>query len=77
MEVWSVFVAVALLLGFAIRFTLFGAPRAAPQTEDSLMRRFARGLAIYVVLICAINLLSVVLQCGIGECHTFGYRLLP
>ena len=28
MEVWSVLVAVALLLGFAIRFALFGAPRA-------------------------------------------------
>jgi disulfide bond formation protein DsbB len=77
MEVWSVFVAVALLLGFAIRFALFGAPRAAPETEGSMMRRFARGLGIYVVFICAINLLSVVLQCGIGECHTFGYRLLP
>ena len=76
MEVWSVFVAVALLLGFAIRFTLFGAPRAALETEGSMMRRFARGLGIYVVVICAINFLSVVLQCGIGECHTFGYRLL-
>jgi disulfide bond formation protein DsbB len=77
MEVWSVFVAVALLLGFAIRFALFGAPRAAPETEGSMMGRFARGLAIYVIFICAINFLSVVLQCGIGQCHTFGYRLLP
>ena len=28
-------------------------------------------------LICAINFISVVAQCGMGECHTFGYRLLP
>jgi disulfide bond formation protein DsbB len=76
MEVWSVFVAVALLLGFAIRFALFGAPRAAPDTDGSPMRRCARGLEIYVVIICAINFGSVVLQCGLGECHTFGYRLL-
>ncbi len=76
MEVWSVFIAVALLLGFAIRFALFGAPRAAPETEGSPMRRCARGLEIYLVFICASNFLSVVLQCGLGECHTFGYRLL-
>jgi hypothetical protein len=36
-----------------------------------------QGLIIYVVFICAINFLSVVLQCGIGECHTSGYLLLP
>lgn len=76
MEVWSVLVAVALLLGFAVRFALFGAPRAAPEAAGSMMRRIARGLELHVVLLCAINLLSVVLQCGFGECHTFGYRLL-
>ena len=76
MEVWSVFVAVALLLGFAIRFALFGAPRAAPEAEGSLMRRCARGLELYVVFLCVLNFVSVVLQCGLGECHTFGYRLL-
>jgi disulfide bond formation protein DsbB len=76
MPVWVVFVAVALVLGFAIRFALFGAPRAAPDTGGSLMRGCARGLEIYVVFICAINFLSVVLQCGLGQCHTFGYQLL-
>jgi disulfide bond formation protein DsbB len=76
MPVWSVFVAVALVLGFAIRFALFGAPRAAPGTGGFLMGGCARGLEIYVVFICAINFLSVVLQCGLGQCHTFGYQLL-
>jgi hypothetical protein len=41
-----------------------------------LFSRPARGLEIYVLAISAINFLSVVLQCGLGECHTFGYRLL-
>jgi disulfide bond formation protein DsbB len=76
MPVWSVLVAVALLAGFAIRFALFGAPRAAPETGGSLMHRCARGLEIYVVFLCALNFVSVVLQCGLDECHTFGYRLL-
>src|SRR5215467_14335716 len=44
MPVWSVVIAIALLAGFAIRFALFGAPRAAAETMGSTMRRCARGL---------------------------------
>jgi disulfide bond formation protein DsbB len=76
MPVWSVIIAAALLLGFAIRFALFGGPRAAEETEGSAMRRWARGLELYVVLISAVNFVAVLLQCGLGECHTSGYRLL-
>ena len=76
MPVWSVVIAVALLAGFAIRLVLFGAPRAAAAGGDGPLGRWARGLELYVVVISAINFVSVVLQCGLGECHTFGYRLL-
>jgi disulfide bond formation protein DsbB len=77
MPVWSVFIAVALLLGFAIRLALFGGTRLIPLAEGSPMHLLVRGLLIYVIVICAINFMSVVAQCGLGECHTFGYRLLP
>jgi disulfide bond formation protein DsbB len=76
MPVWCVFVAIALLFGFAIRLALFGGPRSAPEAEGAPMHRLTQGLVIYVVLICAVNFLSVVVQCGMGECHTFGYLLL-
>jgi len=76
MPVWCVFIAVALLLGFAVRLALFGGPHSVPAAEGSLIRRLTRGLAIYVVFICAINFLSVLVQCGMGACHTSGYRLL-
>ena len=36
----------------------------------------ARWLGGYVLALCAINLVSVVVQCGFGQCHTMGYRLL-
>jgi hypothetical protein len=29
-----------------------------------------------VLAICLINLVSVIVQCGFSECHTFGYVLL-
>ena len=75
MPVWSVLIAVALLLGFAARLALFGAPRLALD-KSSPIGRLTGALAFYVVLICAINFASVVVQCGAGECHTTGYVLL-
>jgi hypothetical protein len=75
--VWSVFVAVALLLGFAMRLALLGAPRAGDLPKRTAIGRLTRALAIYVTLICTINLVSVIVQCGAGACHTTGYRLLP
>ena len=76
MPVWSVFIAVALLLGFAIRLAIFGGPRAAPDAEGSPLSRLTYGLGLYVVVICGINCLSVLVQCGFGECHKSGYELL-
>jgi disulfide bond formation protein DsbB len=72
MPVWSVVISVALLLGFAVRFVLFGAPRA----DDGAPLRRSTRVELYVLLICAVNFVAVVLQCGLGQCHTFGYRLL-
>jgi disulfide bond formation protein DsbB len=77
MPVWSVFIAVALLLGFAFRLTLFGGQRSNPEASSAPMHQLDQGLGIYVVFICAINFLSVIVQCGTGECHTSVYLLLP
>src|SRR6516164_6201260 len=77
MPVWSIFIALGLLIGFAIRLTFLGGLHSAPAVESYLIRRLTRALAIYVAFICAINFLSVVVQCGMDECHTSGYRLLP
>jgi disulfide bond formation protein DsbB len=76
MPVWSVFIAVALLLGFAVRLAIFGGPRAASGAEGSILRRLTYCLGVYVVIIFGINCLSVLVQCGFGECHTSGYELL-
>jgi disulfide bond formation protein DsbB len=76
MPVWSILIAVSLILGLALRLTLFGGPRATPEPEGSTLRRLTYGLGIYVVVICAINVLSVLAQCGLGQCHTSGYALL-
>lgn len=76
MPVWSVVIAVSLLLALALRLTVFGAPRPLPPAARPPLAQAARLLEFYVVLICALNLASVVFQCGLCECHTSGYRLL-
>src|SRR6516225_10187702 len=58
MPVWSIFIALALLIGLAVRLTLFGGLRSAAAVESHLIRRSAQGLAIYVVFICSVNFLS-------------------
>jgi len=76
MPVWSVLIGVALVLALSLRLTLFGDQRILLEAERPALARAARLLQLYLVLICAINLVSVVLQCGLGACHTSGYPLL-
>ncbi len=76
LPVWSVLIAVALLVGFAVRLALFGSPRSLVPDKSSPAGRVTGVLALYVIAICAINFISVVVQCGAGECHTTGYVLL-
>jgi disulfide bond formation protein DsbB len=75
LPVWSVIIAVALLLGFGVRLALFGGARGAADTVRHFSNAAVRLLVLYVIAICAINFLSVVAQCGLDQCHTFGYRL--
>jgi hypothetical protein len=77
MPVWSVLISVSLLAGFAVRLALFGAPRSsALGASGPRLGRLTQSLTLYIVLICAINFVSVIAQCGVGECHTTGYALL-
>ena len=79
MPVWSIIIALALLSAYAIKLAILGGDeylREADVGEFPALGRIADILSIYVIALCLINLVSVVLQCGLGECHTFGYRLL-
>ncbi|HXU52723.1 MAG TPA: disulfide bond formation protein B [Casimicrobiaceae bacterium] len=79
MPVWSVIVALALLLAYAVEMAVLG--RAASLDRVGIERfprlqRIAGGLCAVVVAIAVINLVSAFVQCGLGECHTFSYKLL-
>jgi disulfide bond formation protein DsbB len=76
MPVWGALIAVALILGFALRFAIFGGMRAVSVPAVASLRRLTQALFIYVALLCAVNFISAIVQCGLGECHTMGYSLL-
>ena len=80
MPVWSIIIALALLAAYALKLALLGGDenlRDASVESKPVVERIADILGLYVIALVAINFVSVVLQCGLGECHTFGYKLLP
>jgi disulfide bond formation protein DsbB len=71
MPVWSVVIAVAILLAFAINLAVLGDDYPRNCQPSPTLSRLARPLSLYVVAICLINVGSVIVQCGAGACHTF------
>lgn len=75
MPVWSIVIAVTILLAFAVKFAVLGDPLRDPQFSP-ILGRLARLLSVYVIALCLINFASVIVQCGVDACHTTEYRLL-
>jgi disulfide bond formation protein DsbB len=79
MPVWSILIAVAILTGYALKLTILGSDDHLEGTQissDPWLARVAAALSIYVIALCVINFAAVILQCGLGECHTDAYALL-
>ncbi|MCW5694049.1 MAG: disulfide bond formation protein B [Pseudolabrys sp.] len=77
MPVWSVLIALALIAGYALKLTVFGDSEHRPDLAAyPALKRVATAASVYVVVLCAINLGSVVVQCGLEQCHTDRYLLL-
>jgi len=79
MPVWSILIALALLIAYALKLILWGGSdylRNAHLADHPVIRTLATILSLYVIAIALVNFGSVVLQCGFDECHTFGYAML-
>jgi len=77
MPVWSILIAMALITAFAVKLCVIGTEDGAqPPDRKSPFGRIAMVLSLYVIAISLVNFGSVVVQCGLGECHTTGYALL-
>lgn len=79
MPVWSIIIALSLLIAFAAKLAVLGGDQHLRDNDVKtfpLIDRAASLLSLTVIALGAINLVSAVLQCGVGQCHTFGYQLL-
>jgi disulfide bond formation protein DsbB len=79
MPVWSIIIAVMILGAYAVKLVVLdGGEELRDVHIDSYpaLSKIATAASLYVILLGLINFGSVVLQCGIGECHTFNYQLL-
>src|SRR5436305_560626 len=75
--VWSILIALALITAFALKLCVLGTEQGArPRQPRSLLGRAATVVSLYVIAIALVNFGSVVVQCGLGQCHTTGYVLL-
>ena len=79
MPVWSIIIAVCILTAYALKLTALGSndhlPDVQPEQYPALSKT-ARFVGLYIVVIAVINTVSVLLQCGLNQCHTFNYQLL-
>lgn len=79
MPVWSVLIATATLAAFALKLAALGGDdhrQMHPPDSFSWVHPAGAVLAAVILALAAANLVLVLLQCGISECHTEGYRLL-
>lgn len=76
MPVWSVLIALALIGGYTLKLIVFGDAQRPHIATYPKLRWLAGAASIYVIVLCAINLGSVVVQCGLEQCHTDRYLLL-
>ena len=77
MPVWSILIAVALITAFAVKLCIIGTEDGArPPRPRSPFGRVAAAVSLYVVALALINFGSVVVQCGLSQCHTTDYALL-
>ena len=79
MPVWSILIATALLGACALALVVLGGGPGIEQVPLAAHPHLVRAgavVSVALILLCAVNFVSVVLQCGLDECHTMGYRLL-
>ena len=77
MPVWGAVIALILIAAFALKLAIIGTEDGArPSGRSSVLGRTGAALSLYVIAIAAVNFGSVVVQCGIGQCHTESYALL-
>ena len=79
MPVWSVVIALCILTAYALKMTVLGGERELTEIRIEAFPALAKVagiLSVYLVILALTNTVSVFVQCGLNECHTFSYQML-
>jgi disulfide bond formation protein DsbB len=76
MPVWSVLIALGVISALSIQIAVVGELQPRRGDLSPKVVRIARWTGLYVTMLSVINVVSVILQCGLEACKTDGYRLL-
>ncbi len=79
MPVWSIIITLFLLMAYAVQLCVLGGDMDLPKIPASafpILKRIGSAVSLYVIALAVVNLVAVLLQCGVGQCHTMGYALL-
>jgi len=76
MPVWSFLISLIILLFIALDMIIVEQHTRISITKYFLLNKFANILTMLLIILCLINFISVILQCGLYNCHTDKYLLL-
>lgn len=80
LSVWSVLFALGMLLLFSFQLAAVSVTaiirRRVHACHYPIIYTLGKSMSWYLIILCAVNLVSVIFQCGFGICHTYGYVLL-
>ncbi len=77
LPIWSIIISLTLLTIYALKLSILKHGdflKLAHIENYPFLRKCAYFLTWYLILLCAINLVSVAIQCGFHICHTEFYR---
>lgn len=76
LPVWTFIGCILLLMVIAFEFIFIENDYRVKVDKYPSLKKMANAFSMVAIILCAINLISVILQCGLKECHTFRYLLL-
>lgn len=76
MPVWSFLISLIILLFISLDMIIIEQNTRISISKYFLLNKLANILTLILIIICAINFVSVILQCGFYNCHTDKYFLL-
>lgn len=76
MPLWSIIIGMGFIITISMDYMLLQSSNNKSIQAYPLLYKLGKGLSYYCMILVVFNLVAAFIQCGLGQCHTAGYRLL-